>query len=212
MNKIFAIAFIAVRNAIRSRMVLFLLGVLVLITVGLPLTIQGDGTASGQVQILLKYTLGFARFILGLAILWAGCASVSQEIADKQIHLIVTKPVQPLHIWTGKWLGLVALSAFMLTFCGLTTYAMLKRTTQAGSLPPEEEAILHNDVLVARRAFLPEPESVDEAVQKDLEERVAAHLLPEDIDLEVAFRDIRQQHLIRANSIEPGQKKIWVFL
>ena len=211
MKKIFAIAFIAVRNAIRSRMVLFLLGVLVLITVGLPLTIQGDGTAAGQVQILLKYTLGFARFVLGLAILWAGCASVSQEIADKQIHLIVTKPVQPLQIWAGKWLGLAALTAIMLGFCGLAAYAMLRWSTQSGNLASDEETILRNDVLVARRSVPPEPESVDEAARKELEERAAQHLLPENIRMEDAFREIRRQHLIRANSIESGQKKTWVF-
>ena len=211
MKKILAIAFIAVRNAIRSRMVLFLLGVLVLITVGLPLTIQGDGTASGQVQILLKYTLGFVHFILGLTILWAGCASVSREIADKQIHLIVTKPVQPLHIWIGKWLGLVLLSAFLLAFCGLSTYAMLKWSTQTGKLAPDEETILQNDVLVARRSVFPEPEDVDDAVKRDLQERVNSGLLPKDLPVEDAFRELKQQYLLRANSVESGQKKTWIF-
>ena len=75
MRKIFAIAGIAIRNAIRSRVVLVLVGLL----------IAGDCCPStnhqswrqvhsraGRVQILLRYTLGAVSIILSIASLWAG--------------------------------------------------------------------------------------------------------------------------------------------
>ena len=101
MNRILAIAGIAIRNAVRSRVVIILLGILLLVIIGLPLTVKGDGTIAGQVRILLSYTLGFVSFILSLATLWAGCAAVSLEIQEKQIHLVVTKPVRRVQIWLG---------------------------------------------------------------------------------------------------------------
>ena len=92
MNKILAIAGIAIRNAVRSRIVIILLGILLLVIVGLPLTVKGDGTIAGQVRVLLGYTLGLVSFILSLTTLWAGCAAVSLEIQERQIHLSSQSP------------------------------------------------------------------------------------------------------------------------
>ncbi|MBU4459810.1 MAG: hypothetical protein KJ579_04515, partial [Verrucomicrobia bacterium] len=88
MTRIPAIAAVTVRGAIRSRVLVSLLAVLALVIVGLPLSIKGDGTVGGMVQVLLSYTLEFAGLILALAIVWAGCGAVSLEVRDRQIHLI----------------------------------------------------------------------------------------------------------------------------
>ena len=90
MRKVFAIAGIAIRSAIRSRVVLVLLALLLIAIVALPLTIKGDGTVTGAVQVLLRYTLGAVNIILSIATLWAGCAAISAEVQEHQIHLIVT--------------------------------------------------------------------------------------------------------------------------
>ena len=51
-----------------------------LLAAGLPLTVKGDGTIEGQVQIVIGYTLGLASVLLSMSTLWAGCAAVSAEI------------------------------------------------------------------------------------------------------------------------------------
>ena len=69
MTRILAIAGIAVRNAVRSRIVVILLAALLLAVVGIPLTIKGDGTVEGHIQILLRYSLGAATLLLSIATL-----------------------------------------------------------------------------------------------------------------------------------------------
>ena len=82
MRAVSAIALLTIRTAIRSRVVLSLLTVLLLVTVGLPLTVKGDGTLEGHIQIVIGYTLGMATFLLSISTLWSGCAAVSAEIAE----------------------------------------------------------------------------------------------------------------------------------
>src|SRR5436190_16992898 len=119
MSKVLAIAGIAIRNAIRSRVVVVLLGLLLVAIVALPLTIKGDGTIAGTVQVLLRYTLGAVTIILSIATLWAGCAAISMEVQEHQVHLVVTKPVYRAQLWLGKWLGLFILNTVLLTLAGV---------------------------------------------------------------------------------------------
>jgi len=125
MQQIFAIAQLSIRNAVRSKIVISLLVLLLASVVLLPLTIKGDGTLAGFIQILLSYTLGLASFILALTTLWAGSAAVASEINDKTIQMAAVKPVSRWQIWMDKWLGLNFMNAVLLTMCGLTTYGLL---------------------------------------------------------------------------------------
>ncbi len=102
MKRIFAITTIAIRSAVRSRVVLAVSTLILLILIGLPLTVEGDGTISGQANITLRYTLTAVSFLLGLVTVWLGCASISVDIQQRQIHLLSTKPVRAIELWTGK--------------------------------------------------------------------------------------------------------------
>jgi hypothetical protein len=153
MKRVCAIAALAVRNALRSRVVLVLLGLLLVTIIVLPLTIKDDGTLASRVQVLLRYTLGAVNIILSIATLWAGCAAVSTEVQGRQIHLIVTKPVRAIELWLGKWLGLMILNAVLLGIAGGATYWLLWWNLRTERDNPH----LLEEILVARRVILPEP-------------------------------------------------------
>lgn len=212
MNKILAIAGIAIRNAVRSRIVLILLGILLLVIVGLPLTVKGDGTLAGQVRILLGYTLGLVSFILSLATLWAGCAAVSLEIQERQIHLVVTKPVHRMQIWLGKWLGLLILNAVLLAFSGAVVYGLLQWTTRPGKLTAEQRTELRENTLIACTVLNPNPVSVDDAAHAELETLRATKSLPSDVPESEVIRAIRQKLLLQAYSISSGGTRQWTFV
>ena len=211
MNKILAIAWISIRNAVRSRVVVVLLGILLLGIVGIPLTVKGDGTPGGYVQILVRYTLGFAGLLLALATVWAGCAAVSMEIQERQIHLIVTKPVRRLQIGLGKWLGLVALNAAALALCGAVTYGLLRWDTRPGRLTPAERQTLTDEVLVARQALVPVPADVANKAREQLRERQARGQMPANVPVETVYQAIREGLLTEAHLVPPGGKLPWTF-
>ena len=171
MKPTLAIARIAFRNAVRSKVMLVLLAALLLAIIGLPLTVKGDGTLAGSIQILLSYTLGAVMLILSIATVWAGCAAVSQEIESRQIHLVLTKPVSRVQVWLGKWLGLVALNGLLLVVAGVVVFGLLHWNTRAGRLTEADRAVLHREILVARRVIAPEPIAIDDLVRQVYEER-----------------------------------------
>lgn len=165
MSSILAIATICFRSAIRSRVVAILLAFVLLAMIGLPLSIQGDGTAAGYVRILVTYTLSAVGILLSFATLWAGCAAVSDEIVTRQIHLVLTKPVTCFQVWMGKWLGLMALNALLLLFAGITLTALLFYSPRLQELSDEQQTVVREQILMAHRVTTPTLPDVEEEVE-----------------------------------------------
>jgi hypothetical protein len=211
MKRILAIASIAIRNAVRSRMVASLLILLLLAVAGIPLTVQGDGTLEGHVRIVIGYTMGFASLLLGLAALWAGALAVSQEVAERQIQLLAAKPVRRFEIWLGKWLGLMAVNTLLLAVSGTATYGLLRWTTQPGRMAEAERARLMDDVLAAHRPVPPQPAEVEAAARELLAERTARGELRTGVSPATALAAVRQELLVRASTIGPGERRDWTF-
>jgi len=163
MRRIAAITIIALRAAVRSRIVLLLMIPLFLAAVGIPMFVKGDQTVSAMVQIMLGYSLGLALVILSIATLWSGCAAISSEVDEKQIHLIVTKPVTRLQLWLGKWFALLILNAILLAFTGICVYSIVQyRSNKAVAAEPdpakraEIRRMLDEEFLVSRTRAKPD--------------------------------------------------------
>jgi hypothetical protein len=148
MQRIFAIAWLTWKAALRFKLFLVIAALLVLAVVGLPLVIQDDGTARGFTQIILTYTLSAITALLGLSTLWLSCGTLARDIEECQIQVVATKPIGRWQIWLGKWLGIVSLNAVLLAISGACVYGLLQ--WRAGKLPEAEQKILREQVLVAR--------------------------------------------------------------
>src|SRR5579864_1799363 len=148
MQRIFAIAWLTWKAALRFKLFLVIAALLVLAVVGLPLVIKDDGTAQGFTQIILTYTLSAITLLLGLSTLWLACGTLARDIEECQIQVVATKPVARWQIWLGKWLGIVSLNAALLAIAGAGVYGLLQ--WRATRLPAAEQTILRNEVLVAR--------------------------------------------------------------
>ena len=99
-RRVAAIALLGIRAPLRSRLVLGLLALLAVILAG----IRGDGTAQGEMRMLLTWTLGVAAGVLGAATLWAGCAAVASDIEAGRHAPTAVSPARPFEIWLGRWL------------------------------------------------------------------------------------------------------------
>ena len=211
MKRVLAIAGIAIRNAVRSRIVIILLAMLMLAVIGIPLSVKGDGTLQGHVQILLRYSLGAAALILSLSTLWAGCAAVSLEIQHRRIHLVLSKPVHRWQIWLGDWLGLVMLNAALLAVCGAVTYGLFRWTTRDEALTSEQRAQLRAEILIARHRVQPLPVNVDDEVRREFDRLANQGQIPQDMPESQILEAIRQGVLRRTYSADPGGRHQWRF-
>src|SRR5438034_8304019 len=148
MQRLFAITWLTWKAALRFRLFVVVAVLLLGSVIGLPLLIKDDGTARGFTQILLTYTLSTISALLGLSTLWLACGTLARDIEECQVQLVAVKPIARWQIWLGKWLGIVTLNAALLALAGAGVYALL--LWRATKLPANEQAILRNEILVAR--------------------------------------------------------------
>jgi hypothetical protein len=204
-----AIALLTWKAAFRFRLFLVLAALLLASVVLLPIVIKDDGTARGFTQILLTYTLSVIAVLLGLSTLWLACGTLARDIEECQIQMVAVKPVARWQIWLGKWLGIMALNAALLALSGASVYGLLQ--WRATRLPPAEQHVLRNEVLVARgsaREADHEAEidaETDQLLAERLKASTADHLNQDEVR-----RQLREQVVAAMQVVPSGYQKEWV--
>lgn len=210
LRQLLAIATLTVRSATRSRVFHYIIALVALTVTGLPVIIKGDGTIDGYARISLDYSLKLLTFILAATSVWAAVAASSREIEEKQIHLLVTKPVTYTTIWLGKWLGLLAMNATLLFFAGLCVCAVLRWHLRPSTLTPEERQVASEEVLTARRALMPDKSGLERAIANRADE-LALHVNTGLVSRAYLMENARRDILQRDNTIQPGASGTWLF-
>lgn len=208
MQQILAISWLTWKAALRFRLFLVVAALLVVAVVGLPLVIKDDGTAQGFTQIILTYTLTAITALLGLSTLWLSCGTLARDIEECQIQVVATKPIARWQIWLGKWLGLVTLNAVLLAMSGGCVYGLLQwRATQ---LPPAEQKILRQQVLVARGSAREQSyaDEIDRETERILQARLKSNPV-DNVDLPEVRKQIREQVKADFQLVPPGYTRSW---
>lgn len=117
-----AIIGLTIRQLFRSGVAPMCAVILLLLSVGIPLVVTGDGTPNGYAELAVSYTVFFISAAIYVMALWSGCALISSEISNRRIRLIAVKPVHYRQLWLGRWLGLLGMLAFLLALSGSGLY------------------------------------------------------------------------------------------
>jgi hypothetical protein len=210
MQRIFAIAWLTWKAALRFRLFLVIAVLLLAAVVGLPILIKDDGTARGFTQILLTYTLSAITGLLGLSTLWLSCGTLARDIEECQIQVVATKPIARWQIWLGKWLGICTLNAALLAISGACVFGLLQ--WRAAKLPAAEQKVLREQVLVARGAARPPNPGaeIDAETRQVLQDRLkASPELAHSADLPEVEKQIREQVKAFYQIVPPGAYRVW---
>jgi hypothetical protein len=208
MQRLFAIALLTWKAAFRFRLFVVVAVLLLAAVVGLPILIKDDGTARGFTQILLTYTLSTITALLGLSTLWLSCGTLARDIEECQMQVVAVKPVARWQIWLGKWLGIMSLNAALLALTGGSVYVLLQ--WRATRLPPDQQRVLRNEVLVARgsakeKSFEKEIEAETDRVLKERLKQSAVTT----VDLPLLRQQIREQLKAEVQLVPPGTYRSW---
>ena len=210
MQRILAIAGLTWKAAFRFRLFLVIAVLLLAAVVGLPLLLKDDGTARGFTQILLTYTLSAITALLGISTLWLACGTLARDIEECQIQVVATKPIARWQIWLGKWLGIVSLNAALLAISGACVFGLLQ--WRAAKLPPDEQKVLREQVLVARGSAMPPNlvAEIDAETRQELQGRLKAHPeIANSADLPEVEKQIREQFKAAYQIVPPGTYRVW---
>ncbi len=208
MQRIFAIAWLTWKAALRFKLFLVIATLLIAAVVGLPLIIQSDGTAQGFTQIILTYTLSAITALLGFSTLWLSCGTLARDIEECQMQVVATKPIARWQIWLGKWLGIVSLNAVLLALSGGCVFGLLQ--WRATKLPPTVQRTLREQVLVARGAAREPDDSaqIDAETERILQSRLKRH--PVDAaDVPEVRQQIREGVKADLQLVPPSYQRVW---
>lgn len=209
-RKILAIAGLAVRTMVRSRLFVTLLFLLLVVTAILPFNIKGDGTAMGQITLLIYYSLGLAGIILGAATLWTSCMSISREIEEKQIQMVTVKPVHLFQVWLGKWLGILFVNAALLAVAGLAIYAGVQVKIRSSGVDTSSSAAIRRDILNSRQLFVPERENLSKEAHLLLEDMIHRNVISSDMAHSEAYAVALKRLRSGRSTVAPGQSRKWI--
>jgi len=199
--RILAIALLAIRAAVRSRVVLALGALLLLTLLGLPGWVRGDGTPRGAFVLLVGHTLAACFLLLAATTLWAGCAAMAAERAGGTAVLTAVKPVRPIELWVGKWLGIVVLAALLLAAAAAGLWLQIR--VRADELPADWRRC-HRVVACQR----PEPAAEAERLLRRLRDEGRMPTDATEAELRAGLiREIRNRYEL----IHPGESKTWRF-
>lgn len=155
MRRTWAIARLTFFEGVRMRIVLVFLVVLVALVFLMPFALRGDETLAGRLQNFLAYSLGALSLFLSLATVFFSCATLANELKDRSLHLVVTKPVTRFQILLGKWLGVNLLNVLIILLCGGAIYGFAHFIQSQKPVNERDATNLRDTVWTARVAARP---------------------------------------------------------
>jgi hypothetical protein len=230
---VLAIARNVLAEAIRMKISLVFIAMLIVMLASMPLILNGEQPLRYRVQGFLQYANQVTFWIIALLVLFFGAATVAFEQRDKIIWQTMTKPVSSMQYVLGKWLGVAALAGVLVLVSSTGVFMFteyLRRQPAGGEIRAyeprdasqamtEDRYLLETRILTARKPVLPElpftasDPSFDRAVEQRVEDaRRLGDYTPTPADLE-RFREEAMREAVTAfRSIDPRTEQAEEFV
>lgn len=228
---VFAVARNMLTEAVRMKISLVLIILMILGLAVLPGLLDGDQPLRYRVQSFFQYSVTGVFWLLAFLTIAFGIASITGEQREKVIWQTVTKPVAAWKYLLGKWLGLVGLNAVLLlvSSSGIFLFAEYLRNQPAigesqayiatEAAVSEDRFILESRVMTAREsAFMEIPEQLSKdgpAFQERVDQFVAQERLTDDnfarspADYEFVRNDLYTGMIRAYRSVPPGDSRLY---
>ena len=214
MLRVWAVAKTTIRQAVRMKVaIVFMLLLLILLPL-LALSATGDGTLKGRLQTFVSYGLSLTSLLLCLLTIIISIYTITSDIEQHQIYTVVTKPIRRYQLLLGKLLGVLVLDVALLgLFLGLI-YAGAVFMPRLVRVAPGEMEQVRNEFYTARtNVKLPA-----EDVTKEVEDLYAK--LQQENQLEAAFpgmsrpailNQLTTRKRLEKQAVGPGEVLGWGF-
>lgn len=158
-------------EAIRMKMALIFVVMLVLLVPVLPFMLGGETRLQYRLESFLTYSLTVVSTLLAAMTILLAARTVSSELSERQAFLTLTKPVSRAGYLAGKWLGIMGLNLLLLVVSGVGVVAFVKVVEQTPAMDAADYIAVQEQVLTARASAGPVPAD-DAALQIDFEQRL----------------------------------------
>jgi hypothetical protein len=228
-----SIARVVLDEAVRMKISLVFIVILIIGLSALPNALDADQPLRYRVQSFMSFSTGLSFWTIAVLTLLFAAATVTFEQRDKIIWQTMTKPVSAAKYILGKWLGVCAINAILLTVCasGIFLFVEYLRDQPAlgeraafvsgmgGGALTEDRWLLETQVLTSRVSVYNEepftrstPAFLEGAEQfirdrQALDERFAAT----GAERAKIIDDLYTGAITEYRSIEPGNSERYIF-
>lgn len=123
-RRVLAVARLAVKEAIRRRVLIaFAIFALALLFAGLFLDVESDHPARIYLSFVLTSTEWLVLILAGML----SAFSIPNDVKNRTIHTVVTKPVRASEIVMGRILGFVIVNTVLLVLMGVVSHEFVRR-------------------------------------------------------------------------------------
>lgn len=213
MRSIWAVAANTIAQALRLKVaVIFMILLLILLPV-MSRCAAGDGTIKGKLQTFVSYGLSLTNLLLCLLTIIVSTYTVTSDIEQKQVYTVLTKPIRRYQFLCGKLLGVALLDVLLLAvFAGLI-YGLTLAIPRALDAEADDITQLDNEFFTARASLIPvldEDKIAQEAAQeyKDLE---ATGRLPSRMSRSRILAELTSQKKLERRAVAAAGQIKWEF-
>ena len=144
-------------EAIRMKMALIFVVMIVLVVPFLPFMLGGETRLQYKLESFLTYSLTLIATLLSVMTILLAVRTVTSELGEKQAFLTLTKPISRTGYLAGKWIGIMSLNALLLVVSGIGVYAFVKVLEQQRPMDSADAVAVYEQVLTARSSAEPRP-------------------------------------------------------
>ena len=214
MYRVRAVAVNTIRQALRLKVaVVFLLLLLVLLP-AMGFSVSGDGTLKGRLQTFTSYGLSLTNLLLCLLTIIVSIYSVTSDIDQGQIYTVVTKPIRRFEIILGKVAGVILLDVGLLVVFSAVVYTIVVYMPRFSKAANEEKAIIENEFFTARAGLLPALVDVSKQVEADFKKVVESgqmeQLFPGRTTKEI-IAELTTRRRLEKQAAAVGRELVWEF-
>lgn len=216
MSSIWAVARNTIAQALRMKVAVIVVVLLVVLLPLMGIVMVGDGTLTGKLQTFVSYGLSLTSLLLCVLTIAVSCHTLTNDIKRKHIFLVVTKPIHRFQLLCGKILGVVILDVFLLAVFGAIIYGFTIAIPKIAKSSPEEIWQAQNEFFTSRISLTDpvDKDKIKERAEEILIKRQESGDLPKEMSFsrrKLFKQTIMSEELGKATNVESGATKKWVF-
>jgi hypothetical protein len=209
MRSIWAVAIITIKQAVRLKIAVVFIILLIVLLPLMGISMTGDGTLKGKLQTFISYGFSLTTLLLSLLTIIISAYSLTSDIQQKQIYTVITKPIRRFQLLSGKLLGIILLNVVLLFLFSSVIYAVVIYTPRFETdVDKNELEHVNNEFFTARKGLMPPEVDVRGEVEETYKKLDATGQLPAYVFENKAFREDYKAEL--ANRIKLGKRAVAV--
>jgi len=214
MHSIWAVAKNTIKQALRMKIAVVFIILLVVLLPIMALSMTGDGTLKGRLQTFISYGLSLTSLLLCLLTIVVSVYSLTNDIKQRQIYTVITKPVRRFQLLLGKLLGVILLDGVLLLLFSALIYAVTVYTPKFLNPSQAEFISLKNEFFTARAGLTPDQVDVTQEVldsYNKLERNGQLNQLSSHLSHSQILARLTSQKQLEKRAAPVGHELLWEF-